>query len=138
MVSDNVAALLRREATSQALQAQKEAQARAQLDVAQDGDEDRNMVDQGQIRGDEVGKEPAEDASLDHPSDENFHDMIRAASSRGIKLSESVVNQHFGTLEMEDDNEVKQGVAGHVHGEVSQKFGNARIGSGNTLCQGIY
>ena len=44
--------------------------------------------------------------------------MIREALSEYTQLSKSVVKQHFGTLKMEDDNEVKQEVAHEVNGQI--------------------
>jgi hypothetical protein len=138
MVSDDVAALLYKEATNQALMTRAEAERTAQLDVEGDEEEERGMVRDDAMELDIAREIPTGCETLGATSMQDFEDMIREASSRGIQLSKSVVKQRFGTLEMEDDNEVKQGVEGKVDGEVYQSFGNAKIGSGNKVHQGVY
>jgi hypothetical protein len=138
MVSADVAALLYKEATSQALMTRAEAERSARLDVERDEEEEHQMVQHDAMELDVSREIPTGGEMLGATSMQDFEDMIREASSRGIQLSQSVVKQRFGTLEMEDDNEVKQGVEGKINGEVYQSFGNAKIGSGNKVHQGVY
>lgn len=64
--------------------------------------------------------------------------MVREATRKAVRLSKSVVKQNFGDLEMEDNHEYDQGLAGEVEGDVIQTFGKTKIGSGNKVRQGIY
>ena len=138
MLSDAVATLLYQESTSQALAAKTEAERTAQFDVERDEEEEHEMVQHDAMELDVAPEIPTSSETLGATSMQDFEDMIRKASSRGIQLSKSVVKQCFGTLEMVDDNEVKQGVEGKVDGEVYQKFGNAKLGSWNKVHQGVY
>lgn len=138
VVSDDVAALLTKEAASQALMTRAEAERTAQLDVERDEEEEHEMVQDDAMELCMARDIPTAGEALGATSMQDFEEMIREASSRGIQLSKSVVKQRFGTLEMEDDNEVKQGVEGKGGGEVYQTFGNAKIGSGNKVHQGVY
>jgi hypothetical protein len=132
MFSGDVAALLVQEATSQVLRAQQEAENAARRDDEQDEEEDNNP------EFDVAGEISIDNDPIAASSVQRFGDMLGEATNASVRLSRSVVNQRFGTLEMENDNEVKQGVADKVDGEVRQSFGNAKIGSGNKVYQGIH
>jgi hypothetical protein len=138
MASDDVAELLHKEATRQARKVQEEAEATAQLDMKRDEEEERETSEQGPMKVDRTNKMPTGDEKLGASSVHDFENMIREASKKGILLSESVVKQEFGILEMEDENEYKQGMAGKVDGKLEQSFGNVKIGSKNKVQQGVY
>lgn len=138
MLSDAVAAMLYQESTKQALAARTEAENTAQLDAEQDEEEEHNMVQHDAMELDVARDIPTDDEAYITSSLQDFEDLVREASSRGIQLSESVVKQRFGNLVMEDDNDVNQGTDGKVDGRVYQSFGDAKIGSGNKVRQGVY
>lgn len=141
MLSDAVAAVLYQESTSQALAAKTEVERTAELDTEQD-EEEHEMAQHDAMEVDVAHEISTDDEALDDFSVQDFEDMVMKASSRGIQLSKSVVNQRFGNLEMLDENEVKQGVqqGGVVrdYGEVYQSFGDAKLGSRNTVHHGIW
>ena len=141
MLSDAVAAVLYQESTSQALAAKTEAERTAQLDMERD-EEEHEMVQHDAMEVGVAHEMSTDDEVLDDSSVQDFEDMVTKASSRGIQLSKSVVKQRFGNLEMVYENEVKQGVqqGGVVrdYGEVYQSFGDAKLGSRNTVHQGIW
>jgi hypothetical protein len=138
MLSDAVAAMLYQESTNQALAARTEAENTAQLDAEQDEEEEHNMVQHDAMELHVAREIPMDDEVFGTSSLQDFEDLVREASSRGIQLSKSVVEQRFGNLVMEDDNDVNQGTDGKVNGKVYQIFGDAKIGSGNKVRQGVY
>jgi hypothetical protein len=138
MLSGAVAAVLYQESTDQALAAKTKADETAQLDMKRDKDDEHDMTQREAMELDVERETSTDDEVLGASSVQDFEDMIREASSKGIQLSKSVVKQRFGNLEMEDDNDVNQGTDGKVDGEVYQVFGDAKIGSGNKLQQGVY
>lgn len=106
--------------------------------MEEDVEEEHTTVEQSPMQLDMADNMPVDGGMLGLSSDEGFQDMIRHASSKAIELSKSVVKQHFGNLETDDDNEVKQGLSGPLPNEISQRFGNVKIGSGNKIHQGVY
>jgi hypothetical protein len=138
MLSDAVAAVLYQESTYQALAAKTKADETAQLDMKRDEEDEHDMTQHNAMELDAARETSTDDEVLGASSVQDFENMIREASSRGIQLSKSVVKQRFGNLEMEDDNDVNQGTDGKVDGDVYQIFGNAKIGSGNKVQQGVH
>jgi hypothetical protein len=138
MLSDAVAAMLYQESTKQALATRTEAENTAQLDAEQDEEEEHNVVQHDAMELHVARKIPMDDEAFGTSSLQHFEDLVREASSRGIQLSKSVVEQRFGNLVMEDDNDVNQGIDGKINGKVYQIFGDAKIGSGNKVRQGVY
>jgi hypothetical protein len=120
--------MLYQESTNQALAARIEAENTAQLDAEQDEEEEHNMVQHDAMDDEAFGTSSLQD----------FEDLVREASSRGIQLSKSVVEQRFGNLVMEDDNDVNQGTDGELNGKFNQSFGDVEIGSGNKVRQGVH
>lgn len=137
-ISDDVAKLLLKEATSQALTVREEAEKAAQLDVERDEEEEHCTAGHDAMELDVACEVPTGDETLGASSVQDFENIVTGASHRGIQLSRSVVEQEFGKLEMEDDNEFKRGIEGKAKGEVKQKFGDTKIGSGNKVSEGIY
>jgi hypothetical protein len=138
MLSDAVAAVLYQESTDQALAAKTKADETARLDKKRDKDDEHDMTQHDAMELDMARETSTDDEVLGATSVLDFEDMIKEASRRGIQLSKSVVKQRFGNLEMEDDNDVNQGTDGKVDGEVYQIFGDAKIGSGNKVRQGVH
>jgi hypothetical protein len=138
MLSDAVAAVLYQESTDQALAAKTKANETAQLDKKRDKDDEHDMTQHDAMELDMARETSTDDEVLGATSVADFEDMIKEASRKGIQLSKSVVKQRFGNLEMEDDNDVNQGTDGKVDGEVYQIFGDAKIGSGNKVRQGVH
>jgi hypothetical protein len=101
-------------------------------------EDEHDMTQYDAMELDMARETSTDDEVLGATSVQDFENMIRDASSRGIQLSKSVVKQRFGNLEMVNDNKVKQGTEGKVDGEVYQIFGDAKLGSRNEVHQGVY
>jgi hypothetical protein len=138
MLSDAVAAVLYQESTDQALAAKTKADETAQRDMEREEEDEHDMTQYDAMELDMARETSTDDEVLGATSVQDFENMIRDASSRGIQLSKSVVKQRFGNLEMVNDNKVKQGTEGKVDGEVYQIFGDAKLGSRNEVHQGVY
>ena len=148
-MTDQIAKILEQDAITSAHVATEEAKNRAQIDYEQDQQEeeralvkydqmDLDLVNADAAAEDSAGKAAAGEEAVSGLSADNFNSKVREASSEALLLSWSVVKQTFGTLEMGDENEYNQGVAGGVEADVHQQFGNTKIGSKNKVSQGVF